>query len=200
MKQMKQFAAILASGILAGALTAADGPVPAQIEFNRDVRPILSENCFFCHGPDKNKRQADLRLDTPDGLFGTAGHPGVVKPKHPDQSEFMTRLTTPDPEQRMPPVDSGKNLTPRDIAILKKWIEQGAGFEGHWSFQPIRRVTPPEVQGPQPPGFVKNPIDQFVLDELSKQGLQPSPEADRITLIRRLSFDLTGLPPSVTDV
>jgi hypothetical protein len=174
--------------------------VPETIEFNRDVRPILSENCFFCHGPDKNKREADLRLDTPEGLFGANDRPGTVVPKRPDQSELYARITSDAPEPKMPPVDSGKELSPRDVAVLKKWIEQGAPYEGHWSFQPIKRPVPPEAKGPPPAGFVRNPIDQFILDELQKHGLEPSPEADKVTLIRRLHFDLLGLPPTPEDV
>lgn len=213
---MLRCALLFAIVISAARFAAAAEPLPEKIEFNRDVRPILSENCFFCHGPDKNKRQAELRLDTQDGLLGTEkptgstpsdrgdGTPrlpsGVVKPKSPEQSKLFARITSADPDQKMPPVDSGKELSPREIAVLKKWIEQGAGYEGHWSFQPIKKTTPPEAQGKPSLGFVRNPVDLFVLDELRQHGLEPSQPADKITLVRRLYFDLTGLPPKPDDV
>ncbi len=190
---MRRLALLFAFVISAEACPAADSPIPERIEFNRDVRPILSENCFFCHGPDKNKRQADLRLDTSEGFLGAEGKPGAVMPKSPAQSELFARITTQNAEERMPPKDSGKQLSAREIAVLKKWIEQGAGYEGHWAFQPIKPVTPPNVSRPE---FVKNGVDQWILETLQAQGLSPAGEADKITLIRRLHFDLLGLPPS----
>ncbi len=188
------------AGTAQGTIHAADQPLPEVIEFNRDVRPILSDNCFFCHGPDKNKREADLRLDTAEGLFGGGApqnHAGVVTPKSLEQSALYERITTSAPEQRMPPVESGKELSPRDVAVLKKWIEQGAPFEGHWSFQPIKRIESPAVAGAE---FVRNGIDAFILQALRENGLEPSAEADKITLIRRLHFDLLGLPPAPAEV
>jgi hypothetical protein len=125
-----------------GVMTQAADDVPPVIEFNRDIRPILSENCFFCHGPDKNKRQADLRLDTLDGLTrhpGDPAKPGAVVPGKPGESELVRRIISSDSEKVMPPTDSGKRLTPRDIQLLKQWIEQGANYEGHWAFLPIKR-------------------------------------------------------------
>ena len=179
---------------VAGSSWTADGALlPEVVEFNRDIRPVLSENCFFCHGPDKNKRKADLRLDTAEGLVGKEGKPGTAVPGKPAESELFRRITSNDPEMKMPLHDSGKTLTAREIALLKKWIEQGAKHEGHWAFLPIKS---------QIPNPNKSQIDVFVLDALTQQGLKlkPSPEADRITLIRRLSFDLIGLPPTPEEV
>lgn len=183
------------------------GKLPDIVEFNRDIRPILSDNCVFCHGPDKNKRQADLRLDTEAGLTGEPSDPAKPRPVvsgKPDQSELIRRITSPDPEQVMPPTDSGKQLSPRDIALLKRWVEQGAKYEGHWSFLAIKRPTVPPLNSTQQSSGKTLPpsssIDAFVRQGLASAGLKPSAEADRITLIRRLSFDLIGLPPTPEDV
>lgn len=169
--------------------------LPKRIEFNRDIRPLLSDNCFFCHGPDKNTREADLRLDTLEGLQGTDGGPGAIVPGKPDVSELLRRITASDPDLQMPPAKSGKTLTARDIALLKRWIEQGGEFEGHWAFLPIR--NPVEATRQSSPSTV---VDELIGQTLQEQGLQPAPEADRITLIRRLSFDLIGLPPTEQEV
>lgn len=178
------------------AVQAADVGLPDVVEFNRDIRPILSDNCFFCHGPDKNKRKADLRLDTAEGLSGKPGEPGAVVPGKPADSELFRRITSTDPEQKMPPAESGKSLTPRDIALLKKWIEQDAKFEGHWAFLPIKRPTKSRDSVFQS----ATQIDSFIRESLANPKLVSSPAADRITLIRRLSFDLIGLPPSPDEV
>jgi hypothetical protein len=168
-------------------------PVPDTVEFNRDVRPILSENCYKCHGPDTKARQADLRFDTKDGIFAALeeGRHAVVA-GNLSKSGLWERVTASG-KDKMPPAKSGKKLTPREVAILKKWIEQGAPWQGHWAFLPVRRPAPPEVRHP---AWVKNPIDAFLLARLEKEGLLPSPVADPVTLIRRLSLDLTGLPPT----
>lgn len=178
-------------------LRAAAPAIPASIDFNRDIRPILSDNCYFCHGPDKNKRKADLRFDTHDGLFSTIKGHTVVVPNKPDQSELFLRVIAADPDQRMPDPKSNKRLSDREIALLKKWIEQGAPWKGHWAYLPIVRPAAPEIIDP---GFVQNDLDRFVLAGLKEAGLHHAPEADRVTLIRRLSFDLTGLPPKESDV
>lgn len=164
-----------------------------KIEFNRDVRPILSDYCFACHGPDKNHREADLRLDTEEGLLGTDGKSGVVKPGNSQESELLRRVLLADGEEKMPPAEFGKQLDENQIKILKQWIDEGGSFQGHWSFQPIARPTPPADVDPQ---SVRNEIDRFILKELARNQLPLAPEADRRTLARRLSFDLTGLPPS----
>ena len=107
------------------------------VEFNRDIRPILSDNCFFCHGPDKNKRQADLRLDTESGLQGTGGTTGAVIPGKPDESPLLQRILTADPDAHMPPPATGKTLTMAQIQLLRRWIQQGAQYQGHWAFLPL---------------------------------------------------------------
>jgi len=171
--------------------TFADAPLPATIDFNRDVRPILSENCYFCHGPDKNKRKADLRLDTHDGLFSRIKEHTTVVPDDVDHSELYLRIVDSDPEQRMPDPKSNKKLASRQIAIIRKWIEQGAPWKDHWAYLPASRsATPAGV----------NPIDYFVDEAIRAKGLTVSAPADRVTLIRRLSEDLTGLAPAPEEV
>lgn len=172
-------------------------PLPDLIEFNRDIRPILSDNCFFCHGPDKNKREADLRLDTIEGLHGHDGTAGALVPGKPDDSELFQRVTSSDEELKMPPTESGKSLSERDLQMLRKWIEQGGQFEGHWAFLPIRHEVAATQTKDDSPGAH---IDHYIAQALAEHNLQPSPEADRTTLIRRLSFDLIGLPPSEKEV
>jgi Protein of unknown function (DUF1553)/Protein of unknown function (DUF1549)/Planctomycete cytochrome C len=176
---------------------AADAPMPAVIEFNRDVRPILAESCYACHGPDAHKREAKLRLDTEAGLFGKGATTKPVVAGKLAESELIKRVTSTAPEQQMPPVDSGKTLSPRDIAVLKKWVEQGAAWQGHWAYLKPFRSPVPNVREA---GFTRNDIDRFVLARLETAGLKHAPEADRVTLIRRLSFDLTGLPPTPEQV
>jgi len=168
-------------------------PLPDIVEFNRDIRPILSENCYFCHGPDKNKREADLRLDTKDGLHGTDSHHGALVPGKPDESELFQRVTSTEVDKQMPPASSGKVLAERDVQLLKKWIEEGGQFEGHWAFLPIRSQAEAKES-------VSATIDQLVQQSLTEHKLALSAEADRITLLRRLSFDLIGLPPTETEV
>ncbi|WP_435005579.1 PSD1 and planctomycete cytochrome C domain-containing protein [Tundrisphaera lichenicola] len=161
--------------------------MPARIEFNRDVRPILSDSCFFCHGPDKNHREAKLRLDLRDeALEAEAFNPGK-----PDESELIARILSDDPEELMPPPKSNKKLDDRQKEILRRWVEQGAEYQQHWAYEkPDKAQTPAE----------KNPVDVLVGRRLAEVGLTPSPEADRRTLIRRLYSDLTGLPPTPEDV
>ena len=172
-------------------------PIPDKIDFNRDVRAIFSDNCFACHGFDANKRKANLRLDTKEGLFTPIkGRTPVVAGK-PDESELYKRITEHDPDERMPEKSFNKSLTDRQIAIVRKWIEQGAQWKGHWSYLKPARPAEPAVD---PSEFVRNPIDKFVLARLKEHNLAPSPQADRVTLIRRLSFDLTGLPPTPQEV
>jgi hypothetical protein len=172
-------------------------PLPEIVEFNRDIRPLLSDNCFSCHGPDRNKRKADLRLDTETGLHGQGGQPGTVVAGKPADSELFRRITTNDPDQKMPPADSGKTLTPRDVALIEKWIAQGGRFQGHWAFLPVAADA---TAGSESDPAASNRIDEFVARGLAEQNLQGAPPADRITLIRRLHFDLIGLPPSENEV
>ena len=173
-------------------------PLPARVRFNRDIRPILSESCFACHGFDKAKRKAGLRLDTRDGAMATGDSGAAIVPGKPGQSLLLARVTTHDADEIMPPPKAKKPaITPRQIALLTKWIEQGAEWEAHWAYQPIVRPALPTVRDGK---WVRNPIDAFVLARLEKEQLSPSPEADRATLIRRLTLDLTGLPPTPTEV
>ena len=181
----------------AAPVRSAPKPLPELIDFNRDIRPILSENCYFCHGPDKNKRKADLRLDTKEGLFSSHESRQTVVPGKVIDSELFRRITASDPDERMPDPKSNKKLSDRQIALLKKWIEQGAPWKGHWAYLKLARPAVPEVEDPS---FVRNPIDNFIVAGLKDAGLPHSAEADRMILIRRLSFDLLGLPPKVSDV
>jgi len=166
----------------------------ASVGFNRDVRLILSDNCFACHGPDKNKRTANLRLD----LREEAVARGMIVPGKPDQSPLIARVFSSEPHRLMPPAASHKRLTPAQKQILKRWVAQGAPYEGHWAYLPLQRPRTPELRDSRYP--VRNAIDAFVRSRLAAERLLPSPEADRRTLIRRLSFDLLGLPPSPDEV
>jgi len=168
-----------------------------QLDFNRDIRPILSENCFQCHGFDEKARQADLRLDVAESaLADRDGVPAIV-PGKPDESEVWHRVASTDEAEMMPPPDSHRELTAEQKETLKRWIEQGAPYAKHWSFIPPVKAAPPEVANKAWP---RNEIDRFVAARLDEEKLQPSPEADRHTLIRRLSLDLTGLPPTAAEV
>jgi hypothetical protein len=185
--------------IAGGCLAVAAEPA-APIDFDRDIRPILSDNCFRCHGPDEAERKrakTDLRLDTRDGLFADLDGVRPVVPKDPARSEIMLRLTSSDEDERMPPVETGKHLLPEQIALVRRWIEQGAPWNEHWAFVPPRRpALPPTRQQDWP----RNDLDRFVLARLEAEGMRPAREAERTTLIRRLSLDLTGLPPTPAEV
>jgi hypothetical protein len=164
------------------------------VDFSRDILPVLASKCFACHGPESENRQADLRLDLEEGLFGSSreGIP-IVKRSNLDMSELWRRISTADLEDRMPPVDAPQALTTEEVEFLKNWIEEGAPWEQHWAFQAIDAPAQPEVLDSE---WVRNPIDAFILERLESLGMSPSHEADRRTLIRRLSFDLHGLPPT----
>ena len=182
---------------IAGTLSAAE-PASEKLEFGRDVRAILSNNCFKCHGPDEKQRQAGLRLDQRDGATTKleSGKVGIVAGKWSD-SEIIARLTTDNADLKMPPPSSGKKVSPEQIATLKRWIDEGAEYKPHWSFVAAARPELPKVADET---WIKNPIDRFVLAKLDKSGLKPSPAADKVTLIRRVTFDLTGLPPAPVEV
>ncbi|WP_010581821.1 PSD1 and planctomycete cytochrome C domain-containing protein [Schlesneria paludicola] len=169
-----------------------------KIEFNRDVRPILSNNCYLCHGPDKNQLQAGLRLDKRDDAIAKleSGHTAIV-PHDAAASTLLERVTSSNPDEKMPPADSGKSLTPAEVEILKQWIAEGAEYQGHWSFLAAERRMAPATRFTN---YVRNEIDQFILKKLENESLEPSPEADKITLIRRATIDLTGLPPTPAEV
>ena len=173
-------------------------PIAAQVEFNRDIRPILSDRCYTCHGPDESKRLSGLRFDTEAGAKADLGGRYAIAPGDPANSELIKRVTSDDTALRMPPAYNGHaKLTDSEIDLLTRWVEQGAEWQGHWSF-----VTPtqPDLPTVSDPAWAKNPIDHFILERLDRQGLMPSPGADRRTLIRRVSFDLTGLPPTLAEV
>ena len=165
-----------------------------ELDFNRDVRPILSKACFHCHGPDEETREADLRLDTEVGI---QGEHGAIIPGNPDESEVIARIVSVDPELRMPPVGAGDALTEEQIAILREWIASGAKWSQHWAFVPPLRPEVPETTRPE---WNRNAIDAFVQKRLEKNSLTPSAAADKTTLLRRLSLDLVGLPPTPEEV
>src|SRR3954451_7956218 len=191
-------ATILALGVTAQATNLpSDAPVPARIDYSRDVRPILSDTCFKCHGFDPATRKGKLRLDTRESAVADRGGYAAIVPGKPDTSEAFKRLVPHDPDDLMPPEKSGLKLTPRQVAIFRKWIEQGAEYKAHWSFVPPVWPDLPAVKDAK---WVRNPIDRFVLARLEAEGLKPSPEADRATLIRRVTLDLTGLPPTPAEL
>lgn len=163
------------------------------IDFNRDIRPILSENCFYCHGQDTNKREAGLRLDDREAaIAGKAIVPGDLS-----GSELIARIESVDPDTQMPPPKSNRKLSDQQKVLLKRWIESGATYSQHWAFETPKRPAEPTVKNES---WVRNPIDRFVLSKLEEKGLAPSPEADRATLIKRLYADLVGLPPEPADI
>ena len=171
----------------------------AEISFNRDIRPIMSDTCFRCHGPDKNARMADLRLDIrEEALKRTNSGSTPIVPGKPEDSEIVRRVLATDAGKIMPPEYAHKTLTQAQKETIRQWVSEGARYEGHWSFQPVRRPMPLTLSTPAAP--VRNPIDAFIQARLAGASLQPSPEADRRTLIRRASLDLTGLPPSPAEV
>ena len=172
--------------------TAAWG-VEARLDFNRDVRPILSDRCFACHGPDGEDRQAGLRLDDREAAAAElASGARAIVPGDPKQSEIIARITSTDPDVVMPPPRLNKPITPAEAEILKRWIAEGAEYRGHWAFERVERPAVPDVKNTAWP---RTPIDRFILTRLEHEGLAPNPEADRVTLARRLALDLTGLPP-----
>ena len=169
------------------------GAAPREIDFNRDIRPILSENCFACHGRDASHRKADLRLDVRDAAIEA----GASVPGDTEGSTLVERIMSKDPAERMPPPKSRRVLTAGQKDMLAQWIAQGAKYQDHWAFVAPARPVPPELAGR---GRARNAIDRFVIAKLEAAGLEPSPEADRYTLIRRLSLDLLGLPPAAEEV
>ncbi len=171
-----------------GDATAAHGAETA-VQYNRDIRPILSDNCFACHGPDSASRKADLRLDQREA----AVEMGAIVPGDPDESEMIRRIMSDDPEEQMPPPETKKKLTDAQKQLLVRWIAEGAEYQPHWSL--IAPVRPAAAEGRATRAWVRNPIDNFVAARLEAAGLTPAPEADRRTLARRVSLDLTGLPP-----
>jgi Protein of unknown function (DUF1549)/Protein of unknown function (DUF1553)/Planctomycete cytochrome C len=185
-------AVVLAAAAVAGGRSQAVA-AEAILDFNRDIRPILSENCFYCHGQDGNKREADLRLDVRDA----AVEAGAIVPGDPGASVMLERIHSTDPDVLMPPPNSNRRLSDEQKQLLDRWIKEGANYEPHWAFVPPVRPEPPPVRRGEWP---RNEIDRFVLAKLEAAGLAPAPEADRAALIRRLSVDLIGLPPTPAEV
>jgi hypothetical protein len=174
------------------------GRAESTLEFNRDIRPILSNNCFLCHGPDKTHRKANLRLDVENDVYGDRGEGvRVLVPGKPLESDLYVRMVTHDADKKMPPAKAKKTVTAKELATVKRWIEEGAKYQKHWSLMPPVRIEPPAVKNQ---AWIRDPIDRFILARLEKEGIAPSPEADRRTLLRRLSFDLLGLPPTSEEV
>jgi hypothetical protein len=168
------------------------------IDFNRDIRPILSENCFHCHGPDAKSREADLRLDTSEGTTADLGGHQAIVPGDPEASEVYRRIVSDDEYELMPPPESKRTLTPRQKDLVRDWIASGAQFACHWSLLKPTRPSAPDTTNDQ--ARIRNPIDAFIARRLENSGLTSSPSADPRTLIRRVSLDLIGLPPSPAEV
>ena len=170
-----------------------------QVDFDRDIRPILSNTCFTCHGPDANKRATDLRFDVESSLFAERDEPVIVRGQ-PAASALIQRIVSGDPDIKMPPPDQKQQLSAEQIELLKRWVAQGAPYSGHWSFQKINRPDLPALKNTPSPNWPANEIDHFILARLQREGLTPSTRATRETLIRRASLDLTGLPPTLAEV
>lgn len=185
---------LLLTALLPVAAQQARSVRPAKLQFNRDIRPILSENCFPCHGPDRNTLKANLRLD----LRESAVQRGAIVPGRPEKSGLTARIQTKNPGLIMPPLASHKKLTPEQKSLLTRWIREGAPYQAHWAYIVPRRPALPVLRSASPPPV--NPIDRFIFARLEQNGLKPSPLADRRTLIRRLSLDLIGLPPTPEEV
>jgi hypothetical protein len=169
------------------------GEAPNEIQFNRDIRPILSENCFACHGHDKNQRKAKLRLDD----RAIAIEREAIVPGKPEASKLVQHIFSTDPDETMPPPKTHKTLTAAQKDLLKRWIAAGAEYEPHWAYIKPKRFPVPQTRDKK---WSHNPIDSFVLRVLEAKNIKPSPEADRATLLRRLSLDLIGTPPTVEEV
>ena len=200
---------LLVAGILALSILAPDRSTRAQagetgkvkpVDFDRQIRPVLSENCFSCHGPDEETRMANMRLEVKDSAqspFTPRDGYRIITPGDSAGSRLYQRISAKDEAFRMPPPVSNHKLTEAQIALIKQWIDEGAKWEMHWAFVPPKRPGLPEVKQKD---WVKNPIDSFVLARLEQEGLKPSPEADKTTLLRRVTLDLTGLPPRPAEV
>ena len=172
--------------------------IPDKIDYNLHIKPILSDRCFACHGPDEEAREAELRLDTKEGLFSRIDNQyEVVVPGKASKSELYRRIINSDSDEQMPPPESNLALTSAEIALIEAWIDQGAEWKPHWAYIPPQKPQLPPLEDESWP---KNEIDYFILNQLEQAGLKPTEEADKESLIRRLSFDLTGLPPSVEEI
>jgi hypothetical protein len=189
------FAVCSLTGAAFQSARAAESAAMDKVQFNRDIRPILSDKCFACHGFDAKHRKASLRLDVLEGAMAEHDGGRPIVPGKPDASELVTRINSSDPDEMMPPPESHKSLSVDEKKLLRRWIEQGAPYEKHWAFEPPVAVAPP----PLPQGG-RNPIDAFIAARLTREGLQLATEADKPTLIRRVALALTGLPPKLAEV
>ncbi|MEQ1859992.1 MAG: PSD1 and planctomycete cytochrome C domain-containing protein [Chthoniobacteraceae bacterium] len=173
------------------------GVAAEPVDFNRDIRPILATKCYACHGPDEDKRKADLRLDTRAGATRDLGGYAAVAPGKPEASELWHRIISTDKDEVMPPPESPKQLTAQERELFRRWIGEGAEYREHWSFLPVRAAMPPTLKNAD---GVRNGIDAFIRREFEARGIAPAPEAGRGVLIRRVSLDLIGLPPTPEEV
>src|SRR5262245_11456742 len=193
------FCIFLSQGMCGGVVSAVQGgDAASHIDFNRDIRPILADKCWICHGPDAAAKKIKLRLDSEEAANADLGGGArAIVPGDVERSQLARRISASDEAMRMPPVYSGRSLSPAEIDLLIEWIKQGAKWRKHWSFiAPVKPSLPQVKNGDWP----KNAIDYFVLERLEREGLQPAPEADRATLIRRVSLDLTGLAPTPREI
>ena len=193
----KAFTAFLAAVCVLGGsagrsvvVRAQTAPAATSVSFNREILPILANNCFACHGPDEKKRETKFHFDTQDGMFLKKG---VIERGNAEESLLIEKITDPNPKDRMPPPESGHTLTQKQIELLRRWIDEGAKWDTHWAYVPPAR---PDLPAVVQSSWVRNPIDQFILARLEREGLKPAPEADKETLLRRVTYDLTGLPPT----
>ena len=187
-------------GLLVSALLAlsAKAVEPGRVDYNSQIRPLLSDRCFKCHGPDEKARKKKLRLDSREGMFKELKDGfAVVRPGDPTRSELVRRILTTEGDDVMPPADSKLKLSPAEKALLQRWVAEGADFKAHWSLIPVEKILPPQPRDAQ---WVRNPIDAFILARLDAEKLSPAPEAPRETLLRRLALDLTGLPPTLAEL
>ncbi len=180
-----------------GAWQPPSNPPEKPVDFNRDIRPILSDTCFACHGPEEDGRQGNLRLDSKESVFADRAGYRIIAPGNSATSRLYQRISAADKTSRMPPPWSGRTLTPKQIELIRQWIDQGAKWQSHWAFDPPKTPALPEVKNKT---WLENPIDNFALARLEAEGLKPSPGADKATLLRRVSFDLTGLPPTPAEI
>src|SRR5262245_34099365 len=184
----------LAIALAVPRLLAAVATAGHTVNFNRDIQPILADNCYSCHGPDEKQRKANLRLDTREGAFRIQDGKAVIVPGQSAKSELYRRISVADDDDdHMPPAKSKRHLTAGQIESIRQWIDQGAPWASHWAFLPPAR---PELPAVKDSAWPKNSIDHFILARLEREGLAPSPAASKETLIRRVTLDLTGLPPT----
>ncbi len=184
------------SGVLA-ALCLLPVPSQAEVDYSRDILPILADTCYHCHGPDPKARQAGLRLDTREGAFRVRRGKAVLVPGNRAASELIRRITATDPDEVMPPPDAQRRLTPKQIELLQRWVDEGARWSMHWAFVPPQRPLLPSTQRPD---WARTALDRFIHARLEKEGLQPAPEVRKETWLRRVTLDLTGLPPARAEI